>query len=157
MGKRNPKAIGTHGETAVLKVLQLFWPPDENGGGARREILHGHRDIGDIVGCGVTMFEVKAGEAARNASDLQISRWLDETERERVAGSNRFGVLVTVRRGVAERNAHQWWAWVTAATLADMMGAPGHTNASQVRLELGDLLDILSDQGFTTDTPDAAA
>ena len=151
MGKTRPKDIGTAAETAVLKVVQPFWPKTDNGGGARREILHGHRDIGDIVGCGATMFEVKGGNAARTASSFQVEQWIEETRRERIEGGHKYGILVTQRAGVGPANAHLWWAHITVTELADILGACGHANPAVVRLTLKDLLGILADQGFTSD------
>src|SRR4051812_47216042 len=98
------KDVGTHAETAVLKQVRLHWEQ------ARREILHGSADRGDITGCGEVMFEVKGGNAARSASAMMVLEWLRETERERKENGSRFGVLVMARPGYGLPNADRWWA-----------------------------------------------
>ena len=150
MTPRRSKDIGTDGERAVLNVVRDFWPT------ARREVLHGHKDLGDIVGCDPVMFEVKAGKQARQFGDAQLAGWMAETEKERLQGGMRFGVLVTQREGFGLPRAAKWWAFVTAAALGDMLGAPGHDNSTPVRMELGLLLNLLADQGFTPDVDDGS-
>jgi hypothetical protein len=143
-----PKDIGTAGETAVLKVVRVFWPL------AHREVLHAHADLGDIVIPGVPIiFEVKAGKQTQTVSDLQLEQWMRETDRERDNAEARYGVLVLKRWGVGAQNADRWWAYLDVAALAQLMGAPGHLNAAPVRMELGDLLGIFADMGWTTDAP----
>lgn len=152
-----PRNIGTAAETAVVKVLRDFFPD------ADRSPLRGSRDQGDIRGTGHFIWEVKAGAVARGRTGLaetaagNITEWLRQTEQERIHAGSRFGVLVTVRSGVGHANARRWWAWLSAAAFADIMGAPGHRNATPLRLELGALLDILADQGLTPDVPEEAA
>lgn len=150
-----PKAIGTKAESATLKVVKRYFPD------ADRAALHGASDIGDLMNTGDFCFEVKGGQAAKDAvnasQSVQITKWLAETERERKLAGRRFGVLVVQRGGVNYPDADRWWAIVTAAALADIMGAPGHQNSAPVRLELGTLLDILADQGYTPDVPARAA
>ena len=146
-----PREIGTAAETAVVKVLRDYFPT------ADRSPLRGGHDQGDIRGTGDFIWEVKAGAQARGAKSLgeatagRVTEWLRQTEVERVNARVRFGILVTVRGGVGPNNARRWWAWLSVAALADICGAAGHTNDYPVRLELGDLLDLLADQGFTPD------
>jgi hypothetical protein len=99
------------------------------------------------------VFEVKGGEMAGRQQPGDITRWMLETERERKNRGVRFGVLVTKRTGYGTTAAGHWWAWLNVAALADLMGATGHRNASVVRLELSDLLDIFADMGLTADSP----
>lgn len=142
---RRSKDIGTDGERAVLGAVLPYWPT------ARREVLHGHKDLGDIVGCGPVIFEVKAGKQTLQVGDAQIEKWLAEAEKERKQAGVRFGVLVTQRAGFGFPRADRWWAWLNVAALADIMGAPGHESPAPVRMELRALLDVLADQGFTPD------
>lgn len=147
-----PKNIGTWTETQVVKVARNYYPK------ADRAALRGSADIGDLINTGPLCVEVKGGAAARAAanasSSVLIEKWLAETEKERKAAHARFGVLVLHRAGVGGGDARRWWAILNAAAFADIMGAGGHVNTSPVRLELGVLLDILADQGFTEDSPD---
>ena len=144
-----PRNIGTAAETAVVKVLKPYWPT------ADRSPLRGSHDQGDIRGTGCIIWEVKAGAAAKGRTSTGepapglVTEWLRQTEVERENAGARLGVLVTTRRGVGADNARRWWAWLSVAALADITGAPGHTNPAPVRLELGALLDLLADQGFT--------
>ena len=105
-----PKALGTAAETAVVRALRtLGWPH------AERRALAGAYDLGDITGCPGIVWEVKGGEAAKSASDKQITKWLAETETERVNAGADVGVLVLQRRGAGPRNAHRWWAYLRAS------------------------------------------
>lgn len=102
-----PKAIGTAGETAVVRYL------NSNGfGGAERLALHGTLDEGDATVCPGVGAEVKAGKAAENASDAQIAAWLTETETERVNRRADVMLLVLKRKGKGVANAGQWWAFL---------------------------------------------
>lgn len=144
-----PRNIGTAAETAVVKVLREFWPD------ADRSPLRGQRDQGDIRGTGDFIWEVKAGEAARGRTSVGetppglISEWLRQTEAERGHAGAKFGVLVTVRRGVGAVNAGRWWAWLTTAAFAEIMGAPGSPHSAPVRLQLDQFLSICASQGLT--------
>ena len=79
---------------------------------AERRALAGIHDLGDITGCPGIVWEVKAGAAAKTASDGQIDAWLAETEAERVNARADVGVLVTARAGIGALNADRWWAHV---------------------------------------------
>lgn len=150
-----PKNIGTKAETAVLKRVKRYFPR------ADRAALHGTRDIGDLLNTGAFCFEVKGGDAARTATlsstSRDIDRWYEEAVREARWAGARFPVLVVQRRGVNYPDAGRWWAIVSAADFAHIMGAPGHENPSLIRLELDDLLGIIGDQGYAEDEPDASA
>lgn len=102
-----PKQIGTAAETAVVRTLRTLGFPH-----AERRALTGALDQGDITGCPGLVFEVKGGEAAKVASDAQITAWLAETEAERLNAGADIGVLVLQRRGVGASNAGRWWAVV---------------------------------------------
>jgi hypothetical protein len=115
-----PKRIGRDAENAVVAYLRAHgWPEVE------RRAQRGSRDAGDLTGCPGLCIEVKGGEAAKNASDLLVADWLEETEKERVNAGADVGVLVLQRRGVGPANAGRWWAvmrcnaWVLGATKHD--------------------------------------
>ncbi len=101
------KNIGTAAESAVVRYLQQhgFY-------GAERRALHGNTDLGDVTGCGPIVFEVKGGQAAKTASDGQVTAWLEETETERRNANADVGVLVMARAGIGPNNAGNWWAVV---------------------------------------------
>lgn len=101
-----PKAIGTAAETAVVRAARQLGFPQ-----ADRLTLTGNKDRGDVGLCPGVIIEVKGGEHARAATDLDIDRWLDETERERRHAFADVALLVVQRRGIGTPNAHRWWAW----------------------------------------------
>jgi len=109
-----PKAIGTAGETAVVRYLQANGFPN-----AERRALAGAYDLGDITGTPDVAWEVKAGHAAWEASDKLIDSWLVETEVERVNAHASLGFLVVARRG---KPPAQWWAVCTFTSLQRVMG-----------------------------------
>lgn len=109
-----PKAIGTAGETAVVRFLQVNGFPQ-----AERRALAGTHDLGDVTGTPDLCWEVKAGEAAWNASDKQIDKWLVETEVERVNAGASVGILVVARYGKAPAF---WWAVMPMRTHQLLLG-----------------------------------
>jgi len=110
-----PKAIGTAAETAVVRAART------NGfGTAERRALAGAADRGDILLCPGAILEVKGGDAARHASDLDIDRWLNETDTERRHADADIALLVVQRRGVGAPNAHRWWAWIRLGNLEQL-------------------------------------
>lgn len=142
-----PKAIGTSAESAVVRVLRAHGFPH-----AERRALAGVHDLGDITGCPGICWEVKGGEAAKNASDAQIAAWMVETDVEVANASAHVGVLVVQRRGVGPANAHRWWAVVRAD--AWILNAPG---AFPVRMVLGDACLMLRAIGYGEPLPEAVA
>lgn len=99
------KNLGTAAETRVVRYLAANGFPY-----AERRALAGIKDLGDITGTPDIAWEVKAGQAAWNASDNQIDKWLVETEVERVNAKASVGILVVARRG---KNPRDWWAVMT--------------------------------------------
>lgn len=134
-----PKDIGTAGETAVVRALRELGFPY-----AERRALAGARDLGDITGTPGIVWEVKAGNAAKTASDGQVAKWLDETERERINAGAQYGVLVLARSGIGAANASRWWAIVR-------FGYGGKPIV--MRTTLADRCHILYEDGFGGDAP----
>lgn len=152
--KTRPKDIGTAAETAVVKALRrLGWPDVE------RRALTGALDQGDITGTPGICWEVKGGQAAKDASDGQIAEWLFETETERVNASAHIGVLVTQRRAVGPDNAHRWWTWLPLWQVAELTNGQAltdaHTAHLPVRMLLGDVCTLLRDAGYGKPLPEA--
>jgi hypothetical protein len=143
-----PKDIGTAGETATVRYLRL------NGfGSAERRALAGQYDLGDVTGTPGICWEIKAGQAAKGASDGQVVRWLAETETERLNAHATYGVLVMVRAGIGTANAGQWWAvvplWQLAELVSDVSYLPiGADNNRPVRMHLGTVVDLLRNKGY---------
>lgn len=147
-----PKAIGTAGETAVVKFLRVNGSP-----AAERPALHGALDEGDITGTPGVAWEVKAGHAAENASDAQVEAWLAEAEVERVNRGSDVAVLVLKRKGKGAASAGQWWAFlpgsafVYLASLAETRGRMSyvlHKPLPAVRLTLADAVRLLRRAGY---------
>lgn len=109
-----PKAIGTAGESAVVKVARANGFPL-----AERRALAGTADKGDILLAPGLIVEVKAGKAAKTASLGQVGKWLAETERERVNAQAAAAILVVQRQGVGTANAHLWECWLSADVIFD--------------------------------------
>jgi hypothetical protein len=147
----NPK--GTWGESAVVKAILPYFPQ------AKRIRLNGAEDRGDID-CGDDtdfVIEVKAGKQTDTISDLKLAKWLDETEAERANAKKAFGFLVTQRRGVGAPRALQWWAWVDMSDLAAWLGQDYVPDLRHpVRMELGKLLELLEQRGYTRGVARAA-
>lgn len=144
-----PKDIGTAAESAVVKALRVNGFP-----GAERRALRGSLDMGDITGCGPGLvFEVKGGNAARDASDGQVEAWLAETERERVNAGADVGVLVLQRRG--KGRAGDWWAVLTVRDVWRLHPWVAHSGtpslevvAAPVRMRLADACALLRAGGY---------
>ncbi|MEV8177211.1 hypothetical protein AB0O99_04085 [Cellulosimicrobium funkei] len=150
-----PKQIGTAAETAVVRAARTRGFPH-----ADRLTLTGNKDRGDIGLCPGVILEVKGGEKARAASDLDIERWLDETDREAVHANADVAFLVTQRRGVGAPNAHRWWAWWRLSWLDNVRDAdvPSHSVPTHhnlvVRMLFDDALTIVRTAGYGQPLPD---
>ena len=94
------KAIGTRGETAVVKAMRVNGFP-----GAERRALAGAYDLGDINVCPGVIAEVKWGKHAREASMGDVAWWWRETERERLHAKAPIGLLIIQRKGYGDSRA----------------------------------------------------
>jgi hypothetical protein len=135
------KSIGTAAESAVTKFAKANGFPF-----AERRTLHGSADCGDVKldSRGRVVIEVKAGKAAETASDSQIAKWLEETERERVhAGADR-AFLVVKRAGKGTQSVGSWWAVSGLDAIADLStfgaGLISASSGPVARLALADML-----------------
>lgn len=151
----NPsKARGTAAETAVVRYLVgNGWPS------AERRALHGNTDLGDITGTPGVVWEIKGGEAAKDASDGQLERWLGETEIESRNDNAALGVLVVARR---RKNVADWWAVLWADQLAWLLTTrePLTSSAASgypVRLTLAQVAVLLRENGWGDPIEDEAA
>jgi hypothetical protein len=141
-----PKRIGRDAENAVVAYLRAHgWPE------AERRAQRGSRDAGDLTGCPGLCVEVKGGEAAKNASDLLVADWLEETEKERVNAGADIGVLVLQRRGVGPANAGRWWAVMPVYQVVQLVYGrctPDPPYVVPVRMHLAAAVDLLRFAGF---------
>lgn len=133
----NPsKKKGTAAESAVVKYLH-----SEGYGGAERLQLAGYHDRGDIRVCEGVILEVKAGNAAANASPGQIDAWLQETEKERVAAGADLGFLIRKRGNVGLGRINEWAAHFRLEQFArmirrEMLGDPDDPIATSVEFAI---------------------
>lgn len=145
-----PKRIGTAAETAVVRAARRLGFPH-----AERVVLHGSLDQGDVrltpgLTAGVVL-EVKGGDKARDASDLQVLAWLDETETERRNAGADVALLITQRRGVGATRAELWWAHMHVGHLLSLRAdahAPAAADDAVVRMTLGAALAQLRAAGY---------
>lgn len=155
MTPRRPRDIGTAAESAVVRYLRTAGHPH-----AERRSLRGAHDAGDITGCPGICWEIKGGDAARRASDLDITRWMAELDAETFNARAQVGVLVVQRAGVGPANAGRWWAYMTAAQLTALAvetptpirGCAGFP----VRMLLADAVVLLRAAGYGEPEPDLA-
>lgn len=138
-----PKNIGTAAETAVVRWLRGHGFPH-----AERRALSGSQDQGDVAGIPGVVIEVKGGEKARKASDLQVTTWLHETEVERQNAGADLGLLVMARAGYGPDRAGMWWAVMPCGVLLDR-----HPFGFPVRLHLRDAAHLLRSRGYGEPTP----
>lgn len=135
------KNLGTAAETAVVRYLRANGFPQ-----AERRALAGSYDLGDVTGIPGVVIEVKGGQAAKTASDGQVTLWLAETERERVNARADVGILVMSRSGIGPSRAGSWWAVVRLDQFVTIGGfpLPAHT----VRMHLSDAIRLMRTNGY---------
>ena len=160
---RRPKDVGTDTERAVARYLTANgWPSAE----IRR--THGSLDLGDITGTPGLIWEVKGGHQAEQATDANITEWLEETELERSNAHADVGVLIWKRKGKGHASVGAWWAalpgWAylyLARTGYGVIIPPATTiltyhRAPPVRLLVADLTRLLRTAGYGDQLGDAA-
>ena len=91
------KAKGTQHESQLVKWLRENGFPD-----ARRETLHGSKDVGDIGG--VSWRGIPIVIEVKNCRDKRHAQWLKEAEAERVNAGAPIAFVVTHTKGVGEKN-----------------------------------------------------
>ncbi|WP_432050283.1 hypothetical protein [Verrucosispora sp. NA02020] len=153
--KRRPRDIGTAAETAVVRYLHTAGFPH-----AERRSLRGALDAGDITGTPGICWEIKGGDAARTASDLTISRWMEELAVETSHADATAGLLVVQRAGVGPANAGRWWAWMPAFQVAYLTAEAlivAEPPSFPVRMLLADAVALLRAAGYGTPATNPAA
>ena len=162
---RRPKDVGTDAERAVARYLTANgWSSAE----IRR--THGVLDLGDITGTPGLVWEVKGGHAAEQATDRDITEWLEETELERANAHADIGVLIWKRKGKGHASVGAWWAalpgWgyvylarigiAQASVPAPAWMTQVYQEVPPVRLLLADLIRMLRTAGYGNQLGDAA-
>lgn len=114
------KAKGTAAETALVKYLRA------NGfAGAERRALAGALDMGDLLGAGQLVWEVK------NQRTYAIPEWLRELKDEKRNARQEHGVLVVKPRGVGLSDVNDWWAILTIKDFTELARDAGHGDERQ--------------------------
>ena len=139
-----PKAIGTAAETAVVRYLAAHGFP-----AAERRALHGATDLGDITGTPGLCWEVKGGDAAKDASDKRVAAWFDETREEAGNAGATYGFLIVARR---RKNVRDWWAVIDVCDLAKLVRRDALNQSSNLhcRLTLAQLVELLTLAGWAS-------
>ena len=149
------KRIGTPTETGIARYLQVNGFPH-----AERRPLSGALDKGDILVCPGVIIEAKSGKAAENASDGQILKWLEETERERQNAFAAIALLVTKRRGVSNNRAGEFWCHMDGGVFADLVyevpkgEVPYEKLDIPIRVHLANAVYLLRLAGYGDPLPD---
>jgi hypothetical protein len=138
-------AIGSKAERAVANAANRLGFPH-----ADRRVKRGRHDVADVLLCPGVVVQVKGGDMARKASDALVSKWLEQTEQQRVNAGAEHAFLVVQRAGVGPRNAHQWHAYWTAGGWARLLGheAPGALAGATIRTSLESSLAALRANGW---------
>lgn len=143
------KRIGTPFESALVRYAKEHGFP-----WADRIPLSGALDRGDVSLCPGLIVECKAGKAAEHASDGQIVKWLEETERERVNANAAIALLVTKRKGVGASRMTEQWCHLDGGVFADLIyqrsdgGDPYEWIGVPIRTHLGNVLELLRMAGY---------
>lgn len=112
------KARGTWAESAVVKWLHANGYPD-----ARRQVLTGSRDQGDLWVTPGVIAEVKVRAGAAGVGqpgEVELARWMAETEAERRHANASLAVLIVKRCGTTDPG--RWFAYIPASSLAHIFG-----------------------------------
>jgi len=109
--------IGSKAERAVANAANRLGFPH-----ADRRVKRGRKDVADVLLCPGVVVQVKGGEMARKASDALVSKWLAQTEQQRINAGAEHAFLVVQRAGVGANNAHQWHAYWTSGAWARLLG-----------------------------------
>ncbi|MBQ3339771.1 MAG: hypothetical protein IJG82_09330 [Atopobiaceae bacterium] len=123
------KDKGTRFETDLVEWLRENGFPD-----ARREVLHGSKDAGDIGG--VTWNGWKVVIEAKDCKQLRPTAWLEEAEEERKNAGAAIAFVVAHRKGCGEKRFGENYAYIDLTHLATLMNAKNYpTGYAILRLE----------------------
>lgn len=125
---------------------------------AEPRVLHGAYDQGDITGTPGVCWQVKGGEQAHTATDLDIEKWMGALLEQTENAEADVGVLVVKRKGYGNQRAGDWWAYMTQATVVRLTNGakfdnkllPDWLGAVPLRMHLRDAVDLLRWAGYGT-------
>ena len=137
--------IGAAGEWAVAGYLT------ENGIRAEPRRLHGPTDHGDIVSHRDLAFQVKAGNAAKNASWPLIISWLQETQAQRENACAAYGFLVIQRKGYGIGRPGAWRTILLEDQLRTMLKLEANGISAPWETTLARLTALLLSLGYGND------
>lgn len=125
---------------------------------AEPRVLHGANDQGDITGTPGVCWQVKGGEQAHTATDLDIEKWMADLHKQVANAGADVGVLVVKRKGYGNQRAGDWWAYMNQATVVALCapeadGLPDWLGAVPLRMHLRDAVDLLRWAGYGTTLP----
>ena len=105
--------------------------------------------LGDITGTPGLVWEVKGGDAAKDASDNQIADWMDEAQTEAGNAGATYGFLIVARR---RKNVRDWWAVIDVCDLAKLVRRDALNQSSNLhcRLTLAQLVELLTLAGWAS-------
>lgn len=140
------KQIGTAGETATLRYLQNNGFPE-----ARRIVLHGSTDHGDVQVNRAWIAEVKAGKSAEVGAPAALAEWKRELVNEvRNNETAVYGILVRKRAGFGITRCSEWWCHVPGQTFVHLAYGFPHDGAGPdlpwVTCTLGEIVALM--RGF---------
>lgn len=108
------KAKGTTHETNAVKWFRENGFPE-----ARRETLHGSKDVGDIGG--VSWRGIPIVIEVKNCREKRHALWLKEAEAERVNAGAPIAFVITHTRGVGEKNYGENECLIDLRSLAKLL------------------------------------
>lgn len=113
MSKQRQK--GTRHETALVEYLKANGFPD-----ARREVLHGARDVGDIGG--ITWQGKPVVIEAKDHQTQRPKAWLEEAEAERVNAGADIAAVVAHRKGCGKARFGENDVFIELRHVARLLG-----------------------------------
>ena len=123
------KAKGTRFESMLVDWLHRNGFPD-----ARREVLHGSADVGDVGG--VTWKGWPVVIEAKNCQQSRPTKWLEEAEAERKNANAAIAVVVAHRKGCGVERFGENYAYIDLSHLARLMQTRDYpTGYAILRLE----------------------
>lgn len=148
---RAARRKGHQAERDLAAYLRRWWPgaerkPDNGWRTAARESA----DHGDIQGTGPIVWQVK------HCNDFRPYEWMQQTSDQATAAGADYGVLVQRRDGAADPG--RWWAWLTVADVASLLGGldvvpreqDRPTLEAPVRVELRHVVALLIAAGYAS-------
>lgn len=107
------RRLGTLWESAIVTFLKAMGAVH-----VERRALNGAKDRGDIAGIPGIVIE------AKNAGRIELAKWMDEAEAERINDGADFGVVWAKKRGRA--SAGDGYVVMSGAAFTSLLRAAGY-------------------------------